>query len=124
MFDAATRSDSAHPLAPIRPVDVQATLTELTARVCASSVLSHGNRSKSLIVCGGGAFNVHLLRRIQALLPGLSVVSSEGRGLPPTQVEAAACAWLARKAIRRETGSLPKVTGASGTRILGAIYPA
>jgi anhydro-N-acetylmuramic acid kinase len=44
--------------------------------------------------------------------------------LPPLQVEAAAFAWLARKTMRRETGNLPKVTGAQGARILGAIYPA
>lgn len=124
IFDVATRLASARPPEPIRPVDVQATLTELTARICASCVLSYGNKSKSLIVCGGGAFNTYLLQRIQARLPGLSVVSSQAHGLPPMQVEAAAFAWLARKAIRRETGSLPKVTGTKGTRILGAIYPA
>ena len=121
VFEAAPRPDSARPL---NPVDVQATLTELTASTCASCVLRYGNKSKRLIVCGGGAFNAHLLQRIQARLPGLPVVSSQSHGLPPTQVEAAAFAWLARKAILRETASLPKVTGAKGTRILGAIYPA
>ena len=40
------------------------------------------------------------------------------------QVEAAAFAWLARQTCQRQTASLPKVTGAQGARILGAIYPA
>ena len=122
--EAEAPPEPARPMDRLRPVDVQATLTELTASACASCVLSYGKQSNSLIVCGGGAFNMHLMRRIQARLPGLSVVSSKARGLPPMQVEAAAFAWLARKAIRRETASLPKVTGAKGTRILGAIYPA
>ena len=123
-FKAATPPHPVHPVDLLRPVDVQATLTELTASACASCVLSYGGKSKNLIVCGGGAFNVHLMQRIQARLPGLSVVSSQDCGLPPMQVEAAAFAWLARKAIRRETASLPKVTGTKGARILGAIYPA
>ena len=106
------------------PINVQATLTELTASVCASSVLSYGDGSKSLIVCGGGAFNEDLMKRIQTRLPDVSVMSSQACGLPPTQVEAAAFAWLARKAVLRETASLPKVTGAKGARILGAVYPA
>ena len=108
----------------IAPVDVQATLTELTAQVCATSVKRYGFESKNLIVCGGGAFNGNLIKRLQAHLPSLLVSSSQIHGLPPLQVEAAAFAWLARKTVLRETSSLQKVTGAKGARVLGAIYPA
>jgi len=108
----------------VAPVDVQATLTELTANACAACVGSYGLNSESLIVCGGGAFNGHLMRRLQALLPALQVRSSQLHGLPPLQVEASAFAWLARKAVLRETASLETVTGAKGARVLGAIYPA
>jgi len=106
------------------PVDVQATLCELTASVCASCVRSYALNSKELVVCGGGAFNLHLMNRLQALLPKLRVQSSEFHGLPPLQVEAAAFAWLARKTVKREPLSLEKITGAKGARIAGAIYPA
>jgi anhydro-N-acetylmuramic acid kinase len=54
----------------------------------------------------------------------MKVASSVAYGLPPLQVEAAAFAWLARQATRRETASFKSVTGAQGSRILGAIYPA
>ncbi len=104
--------------------DVQATLTELTARVCAADVLRHAAGSHRLIVCGGGALNLHLMRRLQAYLPALEVTSSEQQGLPPLQVEAAAFAWLACKTLQGETGSLESVTGARGARVLGAVYPA
>jgi len=110
--------------AQLTPEDVQATLTELTADTCAADVQRHGPGSESLIVCGGGALNTLLMRRLQAQLPYLRVVSSEILGLPPLQVEAAAFAWLARKAILRQTASLKSVTGARGARVLGAIYPA
>jgi anhydro-N-acetylmuramic acid kinase len=108
----------------LAPVDVQATLTELTAQACAADLRRYGARSRCLIVCGGGALNTLLMQRLQALLPGVEVVSSLRHGLPPLQVEAAAFAWLARKSMKLETGSLKSVTGAVGARVLGAIYPA
>jgi len=108
----------------VAPVDVQATLTELTAVTCANDVRHCAGNSRRLIVCGGGAFNAHLMNRLQAHLPAVSVQSSEASGLPPQQVEAAAFAWLAHKAVRRESASLKNVTGAQGARILGAVYPA
>ena len=123
-FDALYPVESSAPGRSISAVDVQATLTELTSRTCADCVSSDGNSSKTLIVCGGGAFNTHLLARIRAHLPGVSVISSQERGLPPMQVEAAAFAWLAAKTMHRNAASLPKVTGAKGARILGAVYPA
>jgi anhydro-N-acetylmuramic acid kinase len=108
----------------LAPVDVQATLTELTASSCAAEVSRHAAASQALIVCGGGALNTHLMQRLQLRLPSLSVVSSSTQGLPPLQVEATAFAWLARKALLRQTASLQSVTGARGARVLGAIYPA
>lgn len=107
-----------------RPQDVQNTLTEFTVSACVAGVTSYGNGSKSLIVCGGGAFNLYLLQRLQAELPSLRVSTSDQHGLPPMQVEAAAFAWLARQMLQRRPGNLPAVTGADGLRVLGALYPA
>lgn len=109
---------------PASAVDVQTTLTELTARACADALRRNMPRCTTLAVCGGGAYNRHLMQRLQVLLPGCKVQSSEELGLPPSQVEAAAFAWLARQTMHRQTANLPKVTGARGARVLGAIYPA
>ncbi len=105
------------------PADVQATLLEFTALACAADLQRHAASSETLIVCGGGALNTTLMQRLQSALPAVTVTSSEQHGLPPLQVEAAAFAWLARKAMQRETGSLESVTGTRGARVLGAIYP-
>ncbi len=105
-------------------VDVQATLTEFTALACARDVLAHAPDARRLLVCGGGAFNTHLMRRLEGLLPGVSVESTEAAGLPPLQVEACAFAWLARQTMLGLPGNAPGVTGAAGLRVLGAIYPA
>ena len=117
-------SASAISAADARPADVQATLTEFTARACAGAVQRFGRGGGELLVCGGGAFNTQLMQRIAALLPGVAVDTTAARGLPPQQVEAAAFAWLARQALLGLPGNLPAVTGARGPRILGAIHPA
>lgn len=104
--------------------DIQATLAELTARACSDAARRHEPGLGRLIVCGGGAFNGTLMRRLQALLPQAQVVSSAEHGLPPQQVEAAAFGWLARKAVRGEKLALTSTTGARGARVLGGIYPA
>ncbi|WP_422845377.1 anhydro-N-acetylmuramic acid kinase [Acidovorax sp. M2(2025)] len=111
------------PFASARPQDVQATLTEYTARACAISASSYQNNSKCLAVCGGGAHNRHLMERLQAACPTLQVVATDALGLPALQVEAAAFAWLARQALDGKPGNLASVTGAAGPRVLGAIYP-
>ncbi len=117
----------AHKLArhpQVLAVDVQTTLTELTAWACAESVHKSSPSCQTLIVCGGGALNLELMRRLQHGLHGAVVESSDQQGLPPLQVEATAFAWLAQQAVERKTASLKSVTGARGARILGAIYPA
>ncbi len=105
------------------PQDVQATLTELTAAVCARDVQRHAADAEQLLVCGGGAFNDELMRRLVARLPQIAVSASDTAGLPANQVEAVAFAWLARACVLRRPGNLGSVTAARGPRILGAIYP-
>ena len=104
--------------------DVQATLAELTVRAASQALLAQLPQARRLLVCGGGAYNQHLLRRLAALLPGVAVVSTDSAGLPPLQVEAAAFAWLARAFVQRRPANCPAVTGALGKRVLGALYPA
>lgn len=123
-FNAVWLSGQLAPFPRLSPVDVQATLTELTAASCAACVTRYAGDSKNLLVCGGGSLNTYLMQRLQAHLPACKVQSTSGAGLPPMQVEAAAFAWLARQTILGRTASLKSVTGALGARILGAIYPA
>jgi len=110
--------------ASFRPQDVQATLLELSAQSIADSLQRFGQGKAELLVCGGGALNLRLMQRLQHLLPDMTVLPTDSRGLPVMQVEAAAFAWLAMRFMRRLPGNLPAVTGAAGPRILGALYPA
>lgn len=103
--------------------DIQATLAELTARSVAQALADAGFRPDEILVCGGGAYNGHLMRRIAACT-GCTVRSTADEGAPPEQVEALAFAWLARCAVTGAPGNRPEVTGARGLRVLGAIWPA
>src|SRR5690606_22252452 len=77
-----------------------------------------------LLVCGGGAHNNTLMRRLQESLPDCRVASTASRGVPPDWVEAMAFALLAHCCLERIPANRPSVSGAKGPRILGAIYPA
>jgi anhydro-N-acetylmuramic acid kinase len=124
LFHAAWLEGHLAPFADLAPADVQATLAELTAWVCARDLNRWAPGATELRVCGGGAFNTDLMARIAARAVGVRVQSTGEHGLPPDQVEACAFAWLARQFVRREPASLPSVTGARGARVLGCLYPA
>lgn len=135
---------------PLTAAQVQATLAELSASACAQALarispnsnntavtaatdtaaatnkVPEGNPSpvQQLVVCGGGAYNGHLLRRLQALCPLVRVCRSDSLGLAPLHVEAAAFAWLAQRCLDHAPLALTPTTGAAGARVLGAIYPA
>lgn len=106
-----------------RVQDVQATLLELSATTIAIALRSQQPATKRVLVCGGGVHNPVLLARITALLPEAVVESTALHGLDPDFVEAMAFAWLARETLAGRPGNLPAVTGASGPRVLGVVYP-
>jgi len=104
--------------------DVQATLLELSASTIADAIGHWCAPPADLLVCGGGAKNDALMRRLADLLPGVCVSSTTPYGVGAEWVEALAFSWLARQTVSARPGNLPAVTGAAGPRILGAIYPA
>ena len=112
-----------------RDEDVAATLAELTAQTAVEALRRHLPGARRLLVCGGGAYNGHLLNRLRALLGDLlgadtQVFTTASQGMAPDRVEALAFAWLAQAFMERAPGNLPAVTGARGPRVLGALYPA
>lgn len=111
-------------LAGIRPADVQATLLELTARSVAEAIAQQTPMTADVLVCGGGTHNSRLMERLTTLLAPRVVSSTAQHGIDPDFLEAAAFAWLARQRLLGLPGNLPAVTGARGSRVLGAIYSA
>lgn len=101
------------------PIDVQATLVELTAIAVARACAGYG--SHAVYVCGGGARNGYLLERLAARLEPVPVQTTDVLGIDPQAVEAAAFAWLAAQCVDAKAGNLPAVTGARGPRVLGTV---
>lgn len=102
-------------------VDVQSSLAELTVSAITQAIQGLGEVDE-IYVCGGGAHNRHLMRRLQQQLHPVPVTDTTSLGLPPDWVEAAAFAWLAHQTLEGQPGNLPSVTGASRAVILGGIY--
>jgi anhydro-N-acetylmuramic acid kinase len=109
-------------LASYRPVDVQATLSELTAKSVSDAIGRYVPETTELFVCGGGAHNEDILSRLRRRLPDTTIDTTAVIGLHPDWVEAAAFAWLAMRTINKQTGNLPSVTGARRKVVLGTIH--
>ncbi|NOT65578.1 MAG: anhydro-N-acetylmuramic acid kinase [Methylotenera sp.] len=110
-----------------RPQDVARTLVFLTAHTIYDALVQDcGQKSDDALnevyLCGGGAHNSLLKHDLQQLLGGSKVSITDDLGIGVDWLEAIAFAWLAKQCLNQQTANLPAVTGAAGTRILGAIY--
>jgi len=102
--------------------DVQCTLAALTVE---SLALALAQQPLDIVrVCGGGARNTWLMQRLTDRLEETAVTTTEAIGVDPEWVEAWAFAWLAEQTLTGQPGNVPAVTGATGTRVLGGIFPA
>ena len=110
----------------LSPADVQRTLLELTAFSVSDAI----RKSKpaelkpqtELLVCGGGAHNMLLLSRLQALMPDMQVSSTAHHGMSPDWIEACTFAWLASRTLNREKIDTRELTGARHPVVLGGVY--
>ena len=110
--------------APIKPVDVQATLLEFTALSLCQAIKQECPGAQEVYICGGGFHNEALINRIKVGLTSIPVYSTGDLGIDPDWMEALAFAWLAHRTMHQLPGNLPEATGARGSRILGAIHSA
>ena len=107
----------------LSPRDVQATLAELTATTIANAVRDSAVAVSEVYVCGGGAHNTDLMRRLHHKLTPAKLDNTSVIGMDPDWVEAATFAWLASQTLGGLAGNAPVVTGAARERVLGGIYP-
>jgi len=108
----------------IAPVDVQATLLQLTLSVIVSAVQQSSVCPAQVIVCGGGVHNQYLFNKLVALLAPIVVINSAEAGVHPDYIEAMLFAWLAKQALQGIPTDLSSVTGSQKAAVLGVIYPA
>lgn len=101
-----------------RAENVQSTLCDLTAQSIIHAIHSYAEETDEIFLCGGGASNKELTRRLQQHT-SCPVQSTEVLGVHPDWVEAMAFAWLARQHVHGKSANLPSVTGANKQVILG-----
>ena len=102
-------------------VDIQRTLLEFSAISICDQIKLHSENA-DLFVCGGGALNPLLMKRLQQLLKGHNVRNTNALNVDPMFVEAIAFAWLAEQRLLEKTVPLKAVTGATKNAILGCVY--
>ncbi len=99
--------------------DIQSTLCDLTATSIIRAINQYTtDATDEIYICGGGARNKELMRRLQAITK-CPVATTEVLGIHPDWVEAMAFAWLAYRHNHQQTGNLPSATGANKAVILG-----
>jgi anhydro-N-acetylmuramic acid kinase len=103
----------------LKDADIQRTLLELTAVTIANEV--NRLRSKELVLCGGGAKNNFLVKRITTLSRA-KVSISDAHNVSSDFLEAMIFAWLAYKRIKGEAIALKKITGAKKDTLAGALF--
>ncbi len=106
--------------------DLVATITDAVA----TSIVTAFNRfirpehePQYLIIGGGGAMNLTLMRLIRRGLPGVQVFTSDQFGIPHTAREAIAFAILGNETLFGTPANVPQATGASHSVVLGKITP-
>ena len=108
----------------VKTEDVQTSLVELTVETIALSIEQAPWPIEEVYLCGGGADNKELVRRLGKRLKNVTTANTEALGVHPKWVEATAFAWLAMRRMTGLTGNLPSVTGARKNAVLGAVYAA
>jgi anhydro-N-acetylmuramic acid kinase len=103
--------------------DAVATLTALTVHTVAEAMRAVAPHAKLVIASGGGARNPSLIAGLRAKLGAVRVAIADELGVNADAKEAIAFAVLGYTALRGRAAGLPRVTGASGPRVLGSIVP-
>lgn len=110
-------------LEPIAATDVQTTLMELTCISITNAIRRCPLQVAEVYICGGGSHNAYLMQRLAQHLAPATLANTSVLGMDPDWVEAVTFAWLASRTLEGLSGNSPMVTGASGARILGGLYP-
>lgn len=108
-------------LGELRPQDLVATLTRLTARTVADALRPLA--ATEVFVSGGGVRNPALMAMLREELGSAAVRGSQELGLPAGAKEAYAFAVLGYLSLHGLPGNDPGCTGAAGPRVLGSLTP-
>jgi len=105
----------------ISTVDVQATLTALTACSISAEIVKLSQSAK-VYFCGGGVENSFCYKLLKQELNNFYINKIDSLNLNNNALEAMAFAWLAFAYDKKIYGNIPAVTGASKSTVLGCEF--
>ena len=109
------------------PADIASTLLDITVNSIVEAVIGLRGTVKfpaDLLVAGGGALNLELMKRLIAGLKGICIVSTtEKAGVPVMAREAMAFAVLGYAFLQGRPANVPAATGAKKLALLGEYHP-
>jgi anhydro-N-acetylmuramic acid kinase len=109
--------------AGLRPEDVIATLTALTARSIVVAYRRYCDPVDEVLLSGGGARNPVLRTMLQAALPDAQVRTVDDLALDADAKEAVAFAVMGYATLHGWPNNIPTATGATHPVVLGSITP-
>ncbi len=101
--------------------DLLASVVDMIARSVADAVTAGTERPHQVVLCGGGALNIHLAGRIRDLLSPSSTVTSDRFGVPVRACEAACVAMQAAARMDGYPAHCPAASGAQRRVVLGLL---
>jgi len=102
----------------LKPVDIQATLTALTATSIAAQI-NHLSTKNNVYLCGGGTLNKYLFTLLKQELNNKNLCTSDKINIDSNALEAMAFSWFAYAFDKKIPGNIPAVTGATEEAVLG-----
>jgi anhydro-N-acetylmuramic acid kinase len=112
---------SPYQLAHYSAAVIQSTLLQLTVESVARAWESFSDTGQ-IWLCGGGALNTELLRRLRLRLPQCQIGLTDDLGYPIQTLEAMLFAWLAKQRIEEKPIDLASITGSNQPVILGGVW--
>jgi len=122
-FGSQFLTQHAAALSSLRLEDGAATLTALTAEALARAIKATAPLGARVLVSGGGARNVSLMKALRERLPAHVIELTDVLNLQAEAKEAVAFALLGYETLRGVPANLPRVTGAKQPAVLGSIVP-
>ena len=109
------------PVSNTKPEDVQATLLNFTVRSIALGINQSEITPSEIILCGGGARNLSLLKALRDQFSEYKISEMNRYGVDGDAIEAAAFAWLAHRQVQGIATELP-ASRSKCAFVLGARY--
>jgi anhydro-N-acetylmuramic acid kinase len=102
--------------------DIQATLTELSAKSIIEAIKQYAANTDAIYICGGGAANTYLMERLQHNADTIAVHTTQKLNIDPHWLEAMLMAWLAKQRLEHHKLNLSEITGSTAPHLVGTVY--